>query len=104
MLRPSLEGEYIEETGHEVEMKEFRRNLPLLLLLTGLTFVLNCTEIFVHFWLLKCVVIIDDVGFIGCVVCWTTHHVLIFAKVTTQEYNKIRGELRSARPLSRSAQ
>jgi hypothetical protein len=81
-------------------MKDFRRNLPLLLLLATLSVVLNCTELFLHswlsidFWLLKCGVIITDFGLLAGVLLWTANHVLVFAKATTQEYIKIRGELR----------
>ncbi len=96
----SLEGEYIEETGYmRVEMKDFRRNLPLLLLVTSLTVVLNCAELLLHswlsidFWLLKKLVIIDDFGLLACVLFWTANHVLVFAKATAQEYNNILDKL-----------
>ncbi|SRR6266404_1550531 len=80
-------------------MKEFRRNLPLLMLLTSVTILLNGTKVFLNLWLsidhwaLNSVVIIADGGWIVCVLFWTTNHVLIFAKATTHEYNKVRGAL-----------
>jgi hypothetical protein len=79
-------------------MKDFRRNLPLLLLIATVTVVLNGTELLLHYWfsmdpwLLRSVVAIDDYALLVCVLLWTVNHALVFAKSTAHEYAKIRGK------------